>query len=203
MATTKQQDLVDAIVTDHREVQDVFAEIESSGDPRVRRELVEHVIVELVRHSVAEEQYLYPTARKVLPDGDEVADYEIAEHAEAEELMKSLENTDATDPKFDELVGELMEDIRHHLEEEESDLLPKPRAACDADELRELGKKFENSKKMAPTRPHPSAPDRPPANKILGPGMGLIDRMRSFHWTPHPYSPPNTVTHTWVLRPRS
>jgi hemerythrin superfamily protein len=178
MTTTKQQDLVDAIVTDHREVQGVFAEIESSGDPRVRQELVEHVIVELVRHSVAEEQYLYPTARKALPDGDEVADHEIAEHAEAEELMKTLENTDATDPKFDELVGKLMADIRHHLEEEESDLLPKLRAACDAEELRELGKKFENSKKMAPTRPHPSAPDRPPANKILGPGMGLIDRMR-------------------------
>ena len=42
------------------------------------------------------------------------------------------------------------------------------------------GKKyyFVKSKKMAPTRPHPSAPDRPPANKILGPGVGLIDRMR-------------------------
>lgn len=96
---------------------------------------------------MAEEQYLYPTARKVLPDGDEVADHEIAEHAEAEELMKPLENTDATDPKFDELVGKLMEDIRHHLEEEESDLLPKLRAACDADELRELGKKFENRRR--------------------------------------------------------
>jgi hypothetical protein len=44
--------------------------------------------------------------------------------------------------------------------------------------LCELGEKFEKSKKLAPTRPHPSAPDRPPANKILGPGVGLIDRMR-------------------------
>jgi hypothetical protein len=52
------------------------------------------------------------------------------------------------------------------------------RDACDAEELRELGEKFENSKKIAPTRPHPSAPDHPPANKILGPGVGLIDRMR-------------------------
>ncbi|MFC4859359.1 hemerythrin domain-containing protein [Actinophytocola glycyrrhizae] len=178
MTTTQQQDLIDAIVTDHREAEAVFAEIESSGDPRNRRELVEHVIVELVRHSVAEEQYLYPTARKVLPNGDELADHELEEHAEAEKVMKAIENTDVTDPKFDELVGKLIEDIRHHLKDEENDLLPKLRNACDADELRRLGEKFENAKKMAPTRPHPSAPDRPPANKVLGPGVGLIDRMR-------------------------
>lgn len=178
MTTTRQLDLIDAIIADHREVEGVFAEIEASGDPRNRRELVEHVIAELVRHSVGEEQYLYPTARKVLPDGDKIADHEIAEHAEAEELMKTLDDTEATDPKFDELVQQLIADIRHHLKDEETDLLPKLRDLCDATELRELGVKFERAKKIAPTRPHPAAPDRPPANKILGPGVGLIDRVR-------------------------
>lgn len=178
MTTTKHQDLVDAIVTDHREAQAVFAEIEGSSDPGLRRELVEHLIAELIRHAVAEEQYLYPTARKVLPDGDRIADHEIAEHTEAEKVMKAIENTDPADPRFDELVRQLIEDIRHHLQDEEDDLLPKLRAACDAEELRELGRKFEQSKKLAPTRPHPSAPSRPPANKILGPGIGLVDRLR-------------------------
>jgi|SRR4051794_17891677 hemerythrin superfamily protein len=178
MTATRQQDLIDAIVTDHREVEAVFDEIEGSADQRHRRELVEHVIVELVRHSVAEEQYLYPTARKVLPDGDELADHELEEHAEAEQVMKEIENTEATDPKFDVLVGKLIEDIRHHLQDEENDLLPKLRDACDAGQLRDLGEKFARAKKMAPTRPHPAAPDRPPANKILDPGAGLIDRVR-------------------------
>jgi hemerythrin superfamily protein len=176
--TTTQQNLVDAIVADHREVEGVFAEIEATNDRERRRELVEHVIVELVRHSVAEEQYLYPTAREVLPNGDEEVDHELEEHAEAEQVMKDLERTDAADPKFDDLVSKLIGDVRHHLKDEESDLLPKLRDACDAERLSELGKKFENAKKLAPTRPHPAAPDRPPANKILGPGMGLIDRTR-------------------------
>jgi hypothetical protein len=92
--------------------------------------------------------------------------------------MKQLEQTDTDDPKYDELTRKLIDSIRHHVEDEERDLLPKLRDACDAAELRELGEKFEKSKKLAPTRPHPSAPDRPPANKILGPGVGLIDRMR-------------------------
>jgi hypothetical protein len=34
------------------------------------------------------------------------------------------------------------------------------------------------AKKMAPTRPHPAAPDTPPANKLLAPGAGLVDRLR-------------------------
>lgn len=178
MTATTQQGLVDAIVADHRAVQGVFAEIEASADARHRRDLVEHVIAELVRHSVAEEQYLYPAARTALPDGDEVADHEIAEHAEAEEVMQELERTDPTDPRFDELVASLIGDVRHHIDEEERDLLPRLRAACGAAELRELGKKFEQAKRIAPTRPHPSLPDRPPANKVLGPGVGLIDRVR-------------------------
>jgi len=165
-------------VPDHRQVEAVFGEIENSSDPSNRRELVEHVIAELVRHSVAEEQYLYPTARNMLPDGEQVADHELKEHAEAEEVMKELENTDEGDPKFDALVRTLIDDIRHHVADEESELLPKLRDACDGAELTELGKKFERAKKLAPTRPHPSAPDKPPANKILGPGVGLIDRMR-------------------------
>ena len=75
-------------------------------------------------------------------------------------------------------MSTLIKDIRHHVEDEESDLLPRLRDACDGPELTELGKKFERAKKAAPTRPHPSAPDKPPANKILAPGVGLIDRMR-------------------------
>jgi hemerythrin superfamily protein len=177
MTTAHKHDLVDDIMTDHREIEAVFSQIEGGSDDG-KRDLVEHVIAELVRHSVAEEQYLYPTARRVLPDGDELADHELEEHAEAEEIMKAIEKADAQDAEFDELVGKLIDEVRHHIQEEEGKLLPKLRAACDAAELDELGEKFEKSKKMAPTRPHPSAPDRPPANKILGPGVGLIDRMR-------------------------
>jgi hemerythrin superfamily protein len=178
MTTPQQQNIVNEIIADHREVEGIFGDIENSSDPGNRRELVEHVITELVRHSVGEEQYLYPTARRVLPDGEQVADHELKEHAEAEELMKELENTDEGDPKFDALVSTLIAAIRHHIEDEETDLLPRLRDACDGAELTELGKKFERAKKMAPTHPHPSAPDKPPANKILGPGVGLIDRMR-------------------------
>ncbi|MDQ3886340.1 MAG: hemerythrin domain-containing protein [Actinomycetota bacterium] len=177
--TQTRNDVVTTLIDDHRAVERVFQELESREDnPQQRRELADHVIAELVRHSVAEEQYLYPAVRKALQDGDQLADHEISEHAEAERTMKDLDGMDPTDPRFDELLGKLMSEVRHHVQDEESDLFPRLREACAETELVELGERVVRAKESAPTRPHPSAPDKPPMNKILAPGAGLVDKMR-------------------------
>lgn len=173
------KNLVMVITTDHRAVEAAFTELETKTmSPQTRRDLVDHVIAELVRHSVAEEQFMYPAVRKHVTGGDEIADHEIEEHAEAERVMKELDELDVTDPRFEPTLRELMSDIRHHVDEEESTLLPKLSAACSIDELQDLGMKVEAAKLVAPTRPHPSAPDTPPANLVLDPGAGLVDRIR-------------------------
>jgi hemerythrin superfamily protein len=177
--TATQGDLASVIIADHREVEEAFKELQSgNGTPQHRRDLADHVIAELVRHSVAEEMYMYPAAREHLPDGDELADHEIEEHAEAEQVMKQLDGLDPTDPKFEELLGKLISDVRHHIEDEENDLLPRLQQACSHDQLQLLGDKVTKAKQTAPTRPHPNAPDTPPGNKLLGPGAALVDRMR-------------------------
>jgi hemerythrin superfamily protein len=178
MSVPKQRDLADAVAADHRAMTGLFEELEASGDARNRGQLAARVIEELVRHSVAEEQFLYPAVRAALPDGDEVADRAIAVHAGAEQLMKSLTRTDPTTPAFAEQVTTLLADMRRHFAEEEGELLPRLRATCDPGELRELGLRFEQAHRIAPTRPHPAAPDTPPANKIVDLGVGLIDRVR-------------------------
>ncbi|WP_019812324.1 hemerythrin domain-containing protein [Saccharomonospora halophila] len=179
MATSTESDLVSVIVEDHNSVERMFRELEDSSlEPAHKRELTEHVIAELVRHSVAEEQHMYPAARRSLENGNEIADHEIEEHAEAEQLMKQLENRDPAAADFDEVLGRLISAIRHHVADEENDLLPKLRQACDERELAELGQKVLDAKRTAPTRPHPMAPDKPPANRILDPGAGLVDRLR-------------------------
>jgi hemerythrin-like domain-containing protein len=172
-------DLIEVIIKDHRDVEAAFAELEEHpGQADGRKDLVDHVIAELVRHSVAEEQFMYPAARSRLTDGDEVVDHEIQEHAEAEEVMKRLEGLGPESPDFEPLLKQLMEDIRHHIAEEERDLLPRLQQACDREELQDLGYKVMKAKEFAPTRPHPSAPDTPPGNLILGPGVGFIDKIR-------------------------
>ncbi|MBT2391830.1 hemerythrin domain-containing protein [Streptomyces sp. ISL-1] len=165
--------------TDHREVEALFAKIETQpvGDKR-RRELADELTTELVRHSVAEEQYLYPAVREHVEGGDEIADKELADHAAVERLLKVLEGLDAGDPQFDHLVAKLKLDVSAHVRDEEDRLFPLLAAACTPDALDELGDKIRTAKKIAPTRPHPSAPDTPPGNKLLAPGAGLVDRVR-------------------------
>jgi hemerythrin superfamily protein len=173
------RDMVDVLTEDHREVEEIFTQLESLPfGQEERRTLVDQMTMELVRHAVAEEQYLYPTARKLLPDGDEVADRELGEHAEVENLLKDLERLDVGNPDFDSRLTELMAAVRQHVQEEEGMLFPRLVAAAGQDELLDLGDKITRAKRVAPTRPHPSAPDRPPLNKLLAPGTGLVDRIR-------------------------
>lgn len=172
-------DVIAELTTDHQEVEDLFGRIDAlpAGDKQ-RKVYAEQAVIELVRHSVAEEMYLYPAVRQVLPDGDTIADKEIEDHAEAERTMKDLEGVDADEPEFDRLIGKLMTEIRSHIRDEEDSLFPRLRSAASEDELMKLGDEVRQAKKTAPTRPHPSAPDTPPANKLLAPGAGMVDRLR-------------------------
>jgi hemerythrin-like domain-containing protein len=170
---------VDVLVHDHREIEETFAALET-GDPTLseRRKIANEVVAEMVRHTVVEEQYLYPTVRRVLPDGDRIADHEIHDHAEAEADMKRLEGLDATSADFQFYLSRLLAEIRQHFLEEEVELFPRLRAAADPDELRDLARRAQLTKKVAPTHPRPDEPDRPPANKLLAPALGLVDRIR-------------------------
>ncbi|MEU6356948.1 hemerythrin domain-containing protein [Streptomyces sp. NPDC047072] len=171
--------VIDELVTDHREVEELFGKIEALPSGEKNRKLyADQATMELVRHSVAEEEYLYPAVREYLVNGNAMADREIEDHSKAEQLMKDLEGCEADDPEFDRLARELMSEVRSHIADEEQTLFPQLRAACSEKELNELGEKVRRAKKMAPTRPHPSAPDTPPANKFLAPGAGLVDRLR-------------------------
>ncbi|WP_350279105.1 hemerythrin domain-containing protein [Kribbella sp. HUAS MG21] len=174
-----QDDLVTVITRDHHAVELIFAELQlGEGSSDHRRSLADHMTTELVRHAVAEEMYMYPAARSALPDGDTVADREIAEHAGVERLLKELEGVDATDPRFDDLVERVIADVRHHIRDEEEQLLPRLQAVCGTEVLQELGRMVERAKSSAPTRPHPAAPHKPPANLILSSGVGMIDKLR-------------------------
>ncbi|MFG2639168.1 hemerythrin domain-containing protein [Streptomyces sp. NPDC048362] len=172
-------DVIAELTTDHREVEELFGKIEAlpSGDKQ-RKKYADQAVIELVRHSVAEEEHLYPAVREFLPSGDSIADEEIEDHAKAERTMKELEAVDADDPEFDRLIGELMTEIRSHVRDEEDNLFPRLRATASEGQLMKLGDKVRQAKKTAPTRPHPSAPDTPPANKLLAPGAGMVDRIR-------------------------
>jgi hemerythrin superfamily protein len=160
----------------------MFSELESlrgasTEDAQSRRKAVtEQVTIELVRHSVAEEVLVYPKVEDKV--SREEAEHAREEHAEAEETLHRLEKLDADDPAFDEQLSKLMQEIRHHISDEEGQMFAHMRQVIDPEELRNLGGRVEAFKKVAPTRPHPNVPNEPLPRMAAGPAASLFDRMR-------------------------
>ena len=171
-------DVVDVLTSDHGEVMELIGQIWASEDPDHKRDLADTVISEIVRHAVAEEMYVYPAMREHVPDGEEAVEHDIDEHKQIERTMKNLEGIDATDPRFAEVVRELQELLAHHATDEETEQFPQLRANIPREELVKMAGRVEQAKKMAPTRHHPTAPNSQLFHKVVGPGVGLVDRLR-------------------------
>jgi hemerythrin superfamily protein len=175
--STGDQDVVDILTTDHHEVLDLIGQI-PGADPGQRRDMAETVIAELMRHSVAEEMYVYPAMKDHLPEGESRVQHDVEEHQQLVEVMKELEDVDSADPRFLQTLGRLEAVLRDHVSDEENDQFPLLRVHLTRDQLVEIGDKVETAKMAAPTRPHPSAPHSELFHKTLGPGVGLVDRLR-------------------------
>jgi hemerythrin superfamily protein len=179
MTDTTAHDVIDVLVTDHREVETLFTELETgTGTPEHRRDVADVVIAELVRHAVAEEMYVYPAMKQHLPDGEAAVEHDIQEHKELERTMKELESLDAADARFTEVVSRLRDQLHHHATDEEDEQFPRLRTYVSREKLVQMREQVDKAKKLAPTRPHPGSPNNEVFHKLVGPGVGLMDRVR-------------------------
>ncbi|WP_447007040.1 hemerythrin domain-containing protein [Saccharothrix isguenensis] len=136
-------DVVDLIMQDHREVERLFDELERH--PEKRPLLVPVLTAVLTAHSRAEEAEVYPVAKDEAGETEEVA-HSQEEHAQAEQLLLRLAQADPTSSAFDEVLRELVEAVTHHVEEEESTVLPGMRERLDDERREELGRAFAESR---------------------------------------------------------
>jgi hemerythrin superfamily protein len=176
----EQKDVLAVLAHDHREVETMVDRLQNAGigDARTLKGLVDDITVDLARHLAATEEYLYPVVRRMVPDGGVFADLEIAQNSQAEHLMKDLEGMQPADAGFDIKLQVLVNRVHAHIDEEERVLFPQLARVCTPDALIDLGKQVTAAEKAGPTRPHPAAPHRPPANLVTGPLLGLLDRIR-------------------------
>jgi hemerythrin superfamily protein len=137
-------DVVDMIMADHREVERLFDVLRNEPDQRARN--VPVLTALLIAHSRAEEAEVYPVARDEAGASDEVA-HSQEEHLEAEQILERLQSADPASTEFDRVLAELIEAVSHHVEEEESSVLPAMRSGLDDSRLQELSEAFTTSRK--------------------------------------------------------
>ena len=172
-------DAITLLKKDHRTVEQLFARYEQAGDRAYaqKRKIVDRIIEELSEHAAIEEQVFYPAAREEVSETEDIALESIEEHRIMKWELSELEHMDPSDETFDAKVRVLIENVRHHVEEEESDFFPKVRDEIGRKELGEIGDAMQEARRTAPTHPHPRAPQTAPLNLIAGPAMGVIDRV--------------------------
>lgn len=171
------QDAISLIKGDHRTVEGLFQQF---SDPAVdeRAQVVGAIIHELSVHAAVEEMILYPAVRKSVPGGESLANEALQEHQQVKETLAQLDGMDVTDQRVAAMVAELQAAVGDHVREEESEILPALQSALGSEEIDDMGRKIARAKAVAPTRPHPHAPDTPPGNMIAGLPAGLLDRIR-------------------------
>jgi hemerythrin superfamily protein len=148
----------DAIVllkNDHKEVKKLFREFQKAGeDARAEKgRLVTKIIELLTVHTYIENEVMYPEVRKLLPDleADVLESYE--EHHVADVLCLELFNMSPDAEHFVAKATVLIENVTHHIDEEEHDWFPKVREGLSRKDLQQLGAQMEALKKSAPTTP--------------------------------------------------
>ena len=153
----------DAIVVlkeDHKRIKKLFREFQNAGEDAeaAKGRIVKRIIEELTVHTYLENEVMYPEVRKLLPDleDDVLESYE--EHHVADVLCVELSALDAGDERFDAKTTVLIENVTHHIDEEEQDWFPQVREGLGRKQLQELGSRMNDLRPKAPRSPaQPSA----------------------------------------------
>jgi hemerythrin superfamily protein len=173
----RDQDVVDLLMEQHKEIKNLFGQVQRASGDR-KRELFEDLVRLLAVHESAEEEIVHPTARRNIPSGDTIVDKRLAEEDEAKHELAHLYDLGVDHPDFDARFVTFAEAVTHHASREEQEEFLKLREKLTADQLSTLAGAVRTAESVAPTRPHPSAGESATANLLMGPPLALFDRVR-------------------------
>lgn len=172
------RDAVDLVLDQHERIRELIEAFEacSPRPSKKKDQIVGELITMLVKHARMEELVLYPAVRETLPDLADELDEGIEEHHLADLLLHELDGMSSSEERFDMKVHVMVEAMRHHLDEEEADLLPKIASGLDEARRIELGEQMQKAWQAAPAVPHPRDPQTPPGNVVATVARTVVDR---------------------------
>ena len=170
--------IISLLTTDHRNVDALFTEFAHAGPDDVENlgRLRDLILKQLAVHAEIEEQTLYPALREVAEDDVFEA---LEEHHAVKATLAELERMPPTAERFRAKMTVVIENVRHHVEEEEGSdgLFDVARKTLKPTQMEEMAERAEQLRKAGPTRPHPFAPDTPPFNVLIGLPVAVLDRV--------------------------
>lgn len=140
--------VITLIKEDHKKVEAVFKKLESA-EPAEITALLEELAELLLPHARAEEQVVYPAISATAPQEQSEVEDGVAEHHHVEAALRRLLAIDPSEPGADGLLAALIGEVRHHVQEEEQDILPAFGEAASNPQLSELGEAFTAAKEEA------------------------------------------------------
>jgi len=138
-------DALELLKQDHQAVKDLFDQIDGAEDGKQRKKLFDQIDTQLNIHAHIEETVFYPEMQKIAELKDMVEEA-LKEHQEVKTLLEEIEGRDPESDQFIASVEELMENVEHHVAEEEDEMFPKVRERCDQATLDRLGDQLESAK---------------------------------------------------------
>ena len=142
---------VEMLKADHRKVEELFKQFESSTTKREKMKIVKEVINELTIHTKLEEKMIYPILLEEKEEED-MAQEAYEEHHVVKNVLAELSKMDGSEENLKAKVKVLSELIEHHVKEEEEEMFPALEET--GEDLEALGEKMaaEKSKLMAKSR---------------------------------------------------
>jgi hemerythrin-like domain-containing protein len=153
----------DAIVmlkNDHKEIKRLFRSFEKAGENahKAKGDIVARIIAALTVHTYLENEVMYPEVRRLLPEVEDEILESYEEHHVADVLCMELWSMDPQDERYDAKTTVLIENVEHHIDEEEQEWFPSVREGLSRTQLREIGAAMQEKRASAPTKPtQPSA----------------------------------------------
>ncbi|GJE99552.1 Hemerythrin HHE cation binding domain [Phanerochaete sordida] len=174
--SAQQLDVAKEVKLDHDNVRDLFQRYKSASDSKQKQAIACTLIREMAIHGDAEEMSIYKEyARFGL--GSE-AEHNKEEHAEVKRVLYEADTKSFESADYDQVLAKAFNVFDTHAKEEEEQQLSQLASKLSAQENDKLARDFLKARKMAPTRPHPSAPQSGGAAQMAaGMPAGMADKI--------------------------
>lgn len=179
--------IIDTVKEDHRTIEACYARIvnTSNRDEQIRFQNL--FTWELARNLVGKELVIYPALEKRLSAGGSLANKNQKENHTLKEDLKKFQSLDPSNSEFIPAINNLMNHLRQHITDEETNQLPELEETLSGKDSEHLSKSFNRTKIFLPTRAHPDAPSKPPFETAVGLVTAPFDQLADLFrkWPQH------------------